>query len=435
MAADAAIKVRDLRKEYRIVSAPVSDDADSRSRPLRSRGHYTRKSRETFAALRGMTFDVTEGEVLGIIGRNGAGKSTLLKVLSRITNPTTGRVELYGRVGSLLEVGTGFHGDLTGRENIYLNGAILGMKRHEIDARFDSIVDFAETSTFLDVPVKRYSSGMYVRLAFAVAAHLEPEILIVDEVLAVGDAAFQKKCLGLMQAASAKEGRTVLFVSHNMTAVESICSRGMVIEAGDIEFDGDVRDAIDHYLLNVVAADEIAEGEFDLENAERGSESVQPVFRKLTFRDGLGQVTGSVRMGDDLTVVLDVDGESVRNRWINVRILTDSDRPVASLHSHMKMLELYEEKHPWDQIALTIPKLPLIAGRYWIELAVRDGTKVVGRKTTLDRIGRAASFEVRPADVYGSGFRLGTGTEAGVVFLDQFWEISSNGLRVAATAQ
>src|SRR6266508_1419195 len=189
---------------------------------------------EEFWALRDVSFKVKQGEVLGIIGRNGAGKSTLLKILSRITEPDRGRAMLRGRVASLLEVGTGFHPELTGRENIFLNGAILGMTRAEIKSKFDEIVAFAEVERFLDTPVKRYSSGMYVRLAFAVAAHLEPEILIVDEVLAVGDAEFQRKCLGKMQDVATKQGRTILFVSHNMQAVQSLCSKGVLIEAGRV---------------------------------------------------------------------------------------------------------------------------------------------------------------------------------------------------------
>src|SRR5450432_3510446 len=187
---------------------------------------------EEFWALKDVSFEVKRGDVLGVVGRNGAGKSTLLKILSRITEPTNGRITLQGRVASLLEVGTGFHPELTGRENIFLNGAILGMKRAEIDRNFDEIVDFAEVEKFLDTPVKRYSSGMYVRLAFAVAAYLEPEILIVDEVLSVGDAQFQKKCLGKMEDVSKKDGRTILFVSHNMSAIQSLCSRGIYIKNG-----------------------------------------------------------------------------------------------------------------------------------------------------------------------------------------------------------
>jgi lipopolysaccharide transport system ATP-binding protein len=203
---------------------------------------------EEFWALKDVSFKVQQGEVLGIIGRNGAGKSTLLKILSRITEPTAGRVKIRGRVASLLEVGTGFHPELSGRENIYLNGSILGMTRREIGQKFDEIVAFAEVERFIDTPVKRFSSGMYVRLAFAVAAHLEPEILIVDEVLAVGDTEFQKKCLGKMHDVSAREGRTVLFVSHNMEAIRSLCSRALVIVNGKTVFSGRPRDAITDYL-------------------------------------------------------------------------------------------------------------------------------------------------------------------------------------------
>lgn len=203
---------------------------------------------EDFWALKDVSFEVKQGDRIGIIGRNGAGKSTLLKILSRITEPTTGSVRIKGRVASLLEVGTGFHPELTGRENIYLNGAILGMGRTEIKKKFDEIVDFAEIDKFLDTPVKRYSSGMYVRLAFAVAAHLEPEILIVDEVLAVGDAQFQKKCLGKMEDVSAREGRTVLFVSHNMAAIKALCKNGIYLEKGKICYTGDVSNTTDAYL-------------------------------------------------------------------------------------------------------------------------------------------------------------------------------------------
>ena len=202
---------------------------------------------EHFWALKDVSFEINQGDVVGIIGRNGAGKSTLLKILSRITEPTEGRIRIRGRVASLLEVGTGFHPELTGRENIYLNGSILGMSRSEIKAKFDEIVAFAEVEKFLDTPVKRYSSGMYVRLAFAVAAHLEPEILIVDEVLAVGDAEFQKKCLGKMHDV-ATGGRTVLFVSHNMQAVSILCGRGLFLSGGSLAYAGGVKETIDLYL-------------------------------------------------------------------------------------------------------------------------------------------------------------------------------------------
>src|SRR5687767_11706990 len=211
-------------------------------------GHKGSENENVFWALKNVSFDVKQGEVLGVVGRNGAGKSTLLKILSRITEPTTGRAEVHGRVGALLEVGTGFHADLTGRQNIYLNGSILGMDREYIRRRFDEIVDFAGVERYIDTPVKRYSSGMYLRLAFAVAAHLEPEVLIVDEVLAVGDADFQKKCMGKMGEVSKGEGKTVLFVSHNMDSIRSLCNTGIILKNGLLDFNGDINNAISRYL-------------------------------------------------------------------------------------------------------------------------------------------------------------------------------------------
>jgi lipopolysaccharide transport system ATP-binding protein len=246
------IKIDNLSKQYRIGAREAySTLRDTLMGTLRSpfkRFAGNGKTKETIWALSDVSLEVAPGEVLGIVGRNGAGKSTLLKILSRITEPTTGRVELYGRVGSLLEVGTGFHPELTGRENIYLNGAILGMQRREIEKKFDEIVAFAEIEKFLDTPVKRYSSGMYMRLAFAVAAHLEPEILLVDEVLAVGDAQFQKKCLGKMSQV-AKQGRTVLFVSHNMTAIKSLCRRVAWLDQGQIVESGNTEQVVLSYLV------------------------------------------------------------------------------------------------------------------------------------------------------------------------------------------
>ena len=212
------------------------------------RGNSNGNTKEEFWALKDVSFSIEKGDRIGIIGRNGAGKSTLLKIISRITEPTKGQIVIRGRVASLLEVGTGFHPELTGRENIFLNGAILGMTRAEIRQKFDQIVDFAEVEKFLDTPVKRYSSGMYVRLAFSVAAHLEPEILVVDEVLAVGDAQFQKKCLGKMEDVSQKEGRTVLFVSHNMSAMQSLCNKGILLEKGELKYQGPIIETITNYL-------------------------------------------------------------------------------------------------------------------------------------------------------------------------------------------
>jgi lipopolysaccharide transport system ATP-binding protein len=246
------------REQYTSLRDTLSQHAKNFTRrtmdTLRGKQMLQGDSVEEFWALKDVSFEVNQGDVLGIIGRNGAGKSTLLKVLSRITEPTSGKVTIRGRIASLLEVGTGFHPELSGRENIFLNGAILGMSRKEIKAKFDEIVDFAGVEKFLDTPVKRYSSGMYVRLAFAVAAHLEPEILVVDEVLAVGDAEFQKKCMGKMKDV-AGEGRTVIFVSHSMAAVASLCTRAIILGKGALEFQGNVVNAIEHYLTSKTTSD------------------------------------------------------------------------------------------------------------------------------------------------------------------------------------
>ena len=257
---DIAIKVEGLGKQYRIGGREpryktLRDSmTDAFTAPfrraaaiLRGQAYGAAELDETIWALKNVSFEVKRGDVIGIIGRNGAGKSTLLKILSRITEPTEGYARINGKVGSLLEVGTGFHPELTGRENIFLNGAILGMKRAEIERKFDEIVAFSEIEKFIDTPVKHYSSGMYMRLAFAVASHMDPEILVVDEVLAVGDAQFQKKCLGKMEEVG-KEGRTVLFVSHNMAAIKALCKRGILLENGQIACDGDVSVVSEKYL-------------------------------------------------------------------------------------------------------------------------------------------------------------------------------------------
>lgn len=260
------------------------------------------KSNEMFWALKDVSFDVEQGDVVGIIGRNGAGKSTLLKILSRITTPTEGTVELYGRVGSLLEVGTGFHPEMTGRENIYLNGSILGMKKLEIDEKFDEIVRFSEIEKFLDTPVKRYSSGMYVRLAFAVAAHLDPEILLVDEVLAVGDAQFQKKCLGKMGDV-AKEGRTVLFVSHNMNAVEELCNRCILLEGGKIiQNRENVREIINKYIYQNASISNSPEW------INNGNQLKNPFFQPIRFfiADSNGHtITNPMKNSDDCWILIE----------------------------------------------------------------------------------------------------------------------------------
>jgi lipopolysaccharide transport system ATP-binding protein len=280
--------------------------ADMFTSPARRIARLFRRNRDdqglvSFWALRNASFEVQQGDVIGVIGRNGAGKSTLLKVLSRITDPTEGYADIRGRVRSLLEVGTGFHPELTGRENITLNGAILGMKRSEIEKKFDEIVAFAEVEKFIDTPVKRYSSGMYLRLAFAVAAHLEPEILLIDEVLAVGDAAFQKKCLGKMGEV-AREGRTVLFVSHNMSAVKELCTRGILLDAGHIVFQGTSADCIGEYLKRL---------EENPTQVELGNKQLALGQVQTHSRAEVGVVAG-----EPFTVTLPLAADRVRNPMI-----------------------------------------------------------------------------------------------------------------------
>jgi len=301
---DIAIRVEGLAKSYRIARAlgrqpyrTLQEEVIALPKNLWKRALGRADTMETFWALDDVSFDVSQGEVVGIIGRNGAGKSTLLKVLSRITQPTRGRAEIYGRIGALLEVGTGFHPELTGRENIFLSGAILGMRKAEIARQFDAIVGFAEVDQFIDTPIKRYSSGMYTRLAFAVAAHLEPEILLVDEVLAVGDASFQKKCLGKMEDV-AGEGRTVFFVSHNTQAVRQLCTRGILLEHGRVVADGptDATMAVYNQRLRDMRVD----AETGVNNPEnrRGSGAVR--FTGVSVEDLDGNERYSFEMGDSI---------------------------------------------------------------------------------------------------------------------------------------
>jgi lipopolysaccharide transport system ATP-binding protein len=313
---DVVIAVENLGKCYRINHQQAGPNEGLRHllnhwataplRALRGAKEKTEASSrapsasEDFWALRDVSFEIKQGEVVGIIGRNGAGKSTLLKILSRITEPTKGRVRIKGRVASLLEVGTGFHPELTGRENVYLNGAILGMSRAEIKKKFDEIVAFAEVEKFLDTPVKRYSSGMYVRLAFAVAAHLEPEILIVDEVLAVGDAQFQKKCLGKMQDVSTKQGRTVLFVSHNMQAISQLCSSAILLQNGELDLCNETSEVIAKYFSS--KASNLAEASWSFANAP-GSDVAK--LRSICALNEKNEVCNDYELSDSITLKAD----------------------------------------------------------------------------------------------------------------------------------
>jgi len=303
---DIAIRAEHLGKQYRIGAAPANyrtlreTITERFSAPLRQLRRLAGVEGDTIWALKDVSFDVRQGQVLGVIGRNGAGKSTLLKILSRVTYPTTGSAEIHGRVGSLLEVGTGFHPELTGRENILLNGAILGMKRSEIESKFDEIVEFSEVAQFIDTPVKRYSSGMYLRLAFAVAAHLEPEILVVDEVLAVGDAEFQRKCLGKMSDV-AQQGRTVLFVSHNMSAILRLTEECLVIEKGTLAMRAPTPQAVDYYLSRGFS--EQGQRTWEAGEVPASAEPFRPLA--LRVRNPQGKVADTLRSVDPATVEIE----------------------------------------------------------------------------------------------------------------------------------
>ena len=311
-----------------------------------------------FWALRDVSLEVRRGEILGIIGRNGAGKTTLLKILSRITEPTSGEIDLYGRVGSLLEVGTGFHPELTGRENIYFNGAILGMSRKEIDAKFDSIVAFAETEAFLDTPVKRYSSGMYVRLAFAVAAHLDPEILIVDEVLAVGDIQFQRKSMARMESAASKEGKTILFVSHNMAAVAKLCTRVALLEQGKLLSAGSPPAMIAKYLS-------VASEEARAVSVLDSSELPEPLTRiELATLTDQSQPTGSFRFGEAWRIRLQFDiSASIEHCIAAVGLQTLDAIPITTFWSQPADLRAgrYVAEFPCD-LSISAGEVALVVG-------------------------------------------------------------------------
>jgi lipopolysaccharide transport system ATP-binding protein len=326
-------------------------------------------SKEDFWALKGVSFEVKQGEVVGILGRNGAGKSTLLKILSRITEPSEGRVVLKGRVASLLEVGTGFHPELTGRENIFLNSAILGMTRAETKLKFDEIVAFSEVGKFLDTPVKRYSSGMYVRLAFAVAAHLEPEILIVDEVLAVGDAQFQKKCLGKMQDVATKEGRTVLFVSHNMGAISELCSKAITLDAGRLLSSGDVEVLISDYLQS--GASQSGFVQFNRVR-DKPRTLAKAFFHSAAILNHLGQTTSSidVKHGFSVELVYEVV-HPIRNLEVSIRIITSDGRPVMTSMASEAMPEIVEnEQLGVNQARVKVPGMFLMPGHYMITIGL-----------------------------------------------------------------
>jgi len=365
---------------------------------------------DTIWALRDLSITVNTGEVVGLIGHNGAGKSTLLKILSRITEPSDGWADVTGRIGSLLEVGTGFHPELTGRENIFLNGAILGMRRSEIRQRFDEIVDFAEIERFLDTPVKRYSSGMSVRLAFAVAAHLEPEILLVDEVLAVGDAAFQRKSLGKMNEV-AREGRTVLFVSHNLAILQALCDRGILLERGEMMADAPVGEAIDAYLgtLERAASTDL------LERTDRDSRGYDDThIRHVEIRDAVGGHADAVVAGRPATITVEVT-EVIPMMECQLTIYNSLGQAVVTFDSEMSSPADVREAGAGPRFQCEVGSLPLLPGRYRIDVLVK------GKRQIQDGLQAAAFFDVEPG-VVGDRPMPASGWDGNVV-LPHVWRL------------
>lgn len=320
-------------------------------------------------SLQDINFEINQGDAVGIIGRNGAGKSTLLKILSKVTQPTTGKIYTKGRIASLLEVGTGFHPEMTGRENVFLNGAILGMTQKEIKRKFDEIVDFSGVERYIDTPVKRYSSGMYVRLAFAVAAHLESEILIVDEVLAVGDADFQKKCLGKMNDVTKAEGRTILFVSHNMAAVKSLCNKGILLQNGNLIFDGTVNDCMDKYLISSVDSNKSKVSEI---TKRTGSQQV--TFSDIYIENQNGEIIDSILTGQDLKLVITLDcTKDTNNVDLGISFHDKFDNTLSYIYSGFQN-HFYNLKKGENKIVLLIKNFSIFSSLLKIRGRILVGT-------------------------------------------------------------
>lgn len=403
---DVAIAVENLGKQYRIGAAQQNGGRHrykslrdtvviAASAPIRIlRSHKSRettdksKDENTFWALKDLSFEIKRGEVVGIVGRNGAGKSTLLKILSRITEPTTGQVRLHGRVASLLEVGTGFHPELTGRENIFMNGAILGMKREEIQRKFDEIVAFAEVEKFLDTAIKHYSSGMYVRLAFAVAAHLEQEILVVDEVLAVGDAEFQKKCLGKMSDV-ARSGRTVLFVSHNLSTVKNLCTTGILLKDGHLSNSGTTTEVCAAYLT--AQQNHICGGDVSLTSARiprRGEGSATIQRLRLVRADGT--IGNNFLFGEPIEVHIYTNASRMLRDYIVGFSIDSIDGQTILCSNHYDSLPRCSMSPGAHVFSCVVDDLWLAPGRYSITAAITSGDQ----QRPIDWIPNAAQFEI-----------------------------------------
>jgi lipopolysaccharide transport system ATP-binding protein len=376
MSSDLAMRVEGLGKAYTI-RHQHSDHVTLAQVALERAMHPLRRNqRELIWALEDVSFELKRGEVLGVIGRNGAGKSTLLKLLTRITQPTTGRIDLWGRVGSLLEVGTGFHPELTGRENVYLNGSILGMTRAEITRQFDAIVDFAGVEQFLDTPVKRYSSGMYVRLAFAVAAHLETEILLVDEVLAVGDQEFQRKCLGKMHDVAAA-GRTVLFVSHQLESVTRLCTSALQLDAGRVGFLGDVQGAVDGYLSSGSS-----EGGHASATTERDRPGAEVLIRSVTTP------SAAVRPGAPQSVHIEIKNQTPSRQRVYLAAVLRSARGDSIVHCDSRLTGFWVDLDDTADVEFRLLHPWLRPGSYVVD------AYVCGPGVVLDAVEAALSFDV-----------------------------------------
>lgn len=416
---NTSIRIENLSKQYRLGSGSDAYYRTLRESLTNALSYPVRRLRKTntakrdnssFWALKDVSLDVKRGEVVGIIGRNGAGKSTLLKILSNITEPTRGRIEYAGRIGSLLEVGTGFHPELSGRENIYLNGSVLGMRRTEIDRKFDEIVAFSEIDKFLDTPVKRYSSGMYVRLAFAVASTLEPEILVVDEVLAVGDQAFQRKCLGKMSEISQSK-RTVLFVSHNMAAIQSLCEKVLVLSHGRVDYFGPCEKGIERYMREGTDRDE---AEIDLSTSRRACHSTAPVFRHIRLLSDDGIASNQFSCGQSMLVELELDWKLPPAR-VNFGIAFNDSFgrrlfTAATFLGTSGSIDMPGVR----KLTCRVPSLQLAPGRFSVDLFA-----IPIYYSAIDEIHGAAWFDVLPSDYYGNG-RLPT-SEYGSYLTQSIW--------------
>jgi lipopolysaccharide transport system ATP-binding protein len=391
---DLAVRAEGLGKQYRIGGRPAYGSlreslARAAQAPIRAMRDGRSGKPSLFWALRDVDLHLRWGEAVGIIGRNGAGKSTLLRILSHVTHPTVGHAELTGRVGALLEVGTGFHGELTGRENIFLNGAILGMRNTEIRRKFDDIVEFAELERFLDMPVKRYSSGMYMRLAFSIAAHLEPEILVVDEVLAVGDAAFQKKCLGKMESV-AGEGRAILFVSHNLAAIQALCDRAVLLQEGRVVAEGVPAEIVQRYLRSEETAAAVSLADRD-DRLGDGSVKIVSLHVESTDRDNV------IRPGSRLVVRIGYRSDRpVKRPQFVVSISDDLDVGLFLLHSEF-MNPLPETLPPEGVVACETDPINVTPGRCIVHLELLKGN------VRADYVPHAGVFDVVHDDVFGTG--------------------------------